>query len=816
MIEFRDILYGSVSVPDWLGPFIRLPEFLRLRGVRLSNVDSYQFKDFNGASRWEHGIAVACLAYRCAQARQLDERDTVHLTLAGLLHDVATPPFAHTAEYVLPDFDHEIQSQRLLAQIAGDDFQPGTPVFASQVPRFADVCHSLGRSLGLRLDVEEVAQLVVGEGTNGFLIRGTVDLDNADNVTRACRHLGLLVDASVPLAITDWLATRSTIPTDLADETLPAVVQWREYRHQLYDKFYRCTDEEHGRQAYLQHLMRRAIRAGMPRQALIWSTDADFLRALNDYTHDDDCFPTILSELVQRYLLLEAPFKLADIPIDSPETLRVLQIPQAVAWIEEQLASRGLEPMVMVAAHRAMPANSQSLFPAAMGSVQVYKLGSGIERDKLPEWLRREIPEKMKGCRLANKVTSILYDKVNGWSREKPWLRFNTTRKNNVINNLNRIGDWGFRLSRNDNIHSYPSTFVYAIPASLISSLGLKGQLIIDPFGGTGQTAVEAVKTGSPAISIDNCSVACLAAEARLNFLPKRVRDRFRRIEANDLETMVPAISPDGALIERWFSSKTIVELAKIKRFIDTRRDSMAQIFLKATFSAILPQCTGRRGKQHGFFADNTPLPKGLVRPPYCNAIDLFLNRLRQNLEVIERLYAFLERDNRDPEEELARVRVMRWDSTASAIGAAGIPANEVAGVITSPPYLCMADYTLGQRLTYYWLMPDRLNLDFECELGARRLRNRGEAALTSYLDGIGRFAENVQIWLRTGGVLATVIGEPVAQQYLDARVIDRVDEMFEAAGLHKIWCHWRKINWHRNHGYARLKQERIAVHVKE
>jgi hypothetical protein len=28
------------------------------------------------------------------------------------------------------------------------------------------------------------------------------------------------------------------------------------------------------------------------------------------------------------------------------------------------------------------------------------------------------------------------------------------------------------------------------------------------------------------------------------------------------------------------------------------------------------------------------------------------------------------------------------------------------------------------------------------------------------------------------------------------------------------VWSTWRPINWHRNHGYARLKEERIAVYV--
>src|SRR5688572_29487752 len=142
MLDFRDILYGSVRLPDWLAPFLKLPEFVRLRGVRLSNVDSYQFKDFSGPTRWEHCIAVAWLALRCAEGRRMPARDRVHLTLAALLHDIATPPFAHTAEYVLQGFDHEIESQRLLSSLAAKDFDPDLPVFAAQLPQFHNACRA--------------------------------------------------------------------------------------------------------------------------------------------------------------------------------------------------------------------------------------------------------------------------------------------------------------------------------------------------------------------------------------------------------------------------------------------------------------------------------------------------------------------------------------------------------------------------------------------------------------------------------------------------------------------------------------------------
>ena len=136
MIQFSDLLYGRIDLPHWLGGFIRIPEFVRLRGVRLSNVDSIDFKDFGSANRWEHGIAVAYLAWRCGEYRRLPMKQRIELTLAALLHDVATPPFAHTAEFVLDGFSHELETQRVLSEIPTDSSSPDMPVFGSSLPQF--------------------------------------------------------------------------------------------------------------------------------------------------------------------------------------------------------------------------------------------------------------------------------------------------------------------------------------------------------------------------------------------------------------------------------------------------------------------------------------------------------------------------------------------------------------------------------------------------------------------------------------------------------------------------------------------------------
>src|SRR6218665_1330695 len=269
---FTDILYGKIEIPEWILPFLKIPEFVRLRGVRLSNVDSFQFKDFNGPARWEHCIGVMHLASKFADKKNLDLRGRVHLMLAALLHDVATPPFAHTLEYVLDGYDHELESSKILGANDSDDSNPGFPVFASQLPQFRNLCLVTSKKIGVNIDPDEVAQLVVGDGDLGYVINGKIDLDNIDNVLRASLFLGIEVDKSTPYKLVDWLA-RTGLAINVQPEDDIAVKYWMSYRTQMYSAFFNSTDEEIGREAFLQHILRRAYNEGVSRKTLIWRTD---------------------------------------------------------------------------------------------------------------------------------------------------------------------------------------------------------------------------------------------------------------------------------------------------------------------------------------------------------------------------------------------------------------------------------------------------------------------------------------------------------------------------------------------------------------
>jgi HD superfamily phosphohydrolase len=826
-MNFSDLLYGKIELPDWLGPFIKSPEFSRLRGVRLSNVDSLEFKDFNNARRWEHCIGVAYLALSLARTNKMSLKDEVQITLAALFHDIATPPFAHTIEYVIENYSHENESQKILSASTSEDSHPTQNIFKSELSQFLKLCEQTSKKLQICIDPEQVASYIIGEGEHGHFIKGTIDLDNIDNVSRASMLMGIQVDRRVPRALTDWLASYGAAPTDIESNQHPAVVAWLGYRNQMYRLFFESSDIELGRQAFLQHILRRALAEGFPRRKIIWNTDEELLFDLKN--HFDKMgqretrqhkFQASLNEVIYRYKLLEDANKVVEVTINDKLLFEKVKNPRFSTWLEQKISSPSFEPFVLINKKRfgLASAGEGEPFSPREGSILIFKLGNAILKfNQLPEWLQEELPKDVKDKKLNELVGSIVKAKLNEWAVEKPWLDVDEKRRNDIIDNLSSVGEWSFRLSKNEGIHSYPGTYVHAIPANIIMALGLKGEKIWDPFGGTGQTAAEGAKLGCSVISSDSNTIASMVAKGKLTYLSKPVREYLRNgITRSLISKASLADRPQVPDLFRWHHSNTIQQLRRIKGFISAEKRVNLRNFLLTSFSDILKESTERRGKEHGYFADNTPLPANVKTPTPIDAIDLFLKKIEKNVRIIERFYAEIERNELKVKDALSSVRVEQFDVTKDDLTKVGIEQGQIAAIITSPPYLCMADYSLGQRLSYYWISPEDLEKDFNIEIGARRTRGTPEKALQQYLENFRLFARNSFVALRSGGLLASVLGVPEATSFRDANIFNKVDIIFSEQGFEKIWSTMRPINWNRNHGYSHLKSERISVYKKK
>src|SRR5579863_4411113 len=102
-MKIFDPLYGEVQLSAVQTVIARSPEFRRLSHIRLLNSASPTLATLGELRRYSHtlGVAALNLEWRQKNERFWKKEELDALEAAVLLHDIATPPFAHLFEYML-------------------------------------------------------------------------------------------------------------------------------------------------------------------------------------------------------------------------------------------------------------------------------------------------------------------------------------------------------------------------------------------------------------------------------------------------------------------------------------------------------------------------------------------------------------------------------------------------------------------------------------------------------------------------------------------------------------------------------------------
>lgn len=346
--------------------------------------------------------------------------------------------------------------------------------------------------------------------------------------------------------------------------------------------------------------------------------------------------------------------------------------------------------------------------------------------------------------------------------------------------------DWNFSARRapSSTVHSlhwFPGNFIAQIPSFLIQLLSEPGDLVVDPFCGSGTTGVEALRLGRRAwlSDVNRASVQVTRGKvapflnpnvaAELEAVRRElVWDTFSKSDA--MGALGEGASPELA---RWFHPDTLAQLRYIWKIRESFRTAASEDLIEMLFADTLFACastarsetsTGGRRRHHwGWIADNV-LPREPVRH---NAIKHFRDRVAHAISVLS-----LDVKIVDP----AAVRIAREDARALSLadGSADL-------VVTSPPYVGMIDYTRANRLTYLW-MNWSLEEDREAEIGARyrrnnlRLYNEYERDMRVAVSEIARV-------VRHGGYCAVVIGASRKYPTGGQLVLDILEE-----NLTRVW----------------------------
>jgi hypothetical protein len=361
--------------------------------------------------------------------------------------------------------------------------------------------------------------------------------------------------------------------------------------------------------------------------------------------------------------------------------------------------------------------------------------------------------------------------------------------------------DWDFptsgSLSSFSNLHWHPSRYPSQVPAIAIGALTSPGEVVLDPFVGSGTTAIEAQRLSRRCIGIELNPVAALMARAKTINRPfSRIKRAITQLRLQLGQSNKRGVVPETVQAEKWYTERTLNDLRRLKYCVDSLK-GIERLIADTAFSAILlPVC--RETRHWGYVCDNT-MPKGHYERDVLETFDRTLESF---------LAAYADRDSywsldQKLDAEMRSVDIIQGDARAIVRDLT----DGVDLIVTSPPYFGVADYVKAQRLSMEWrgeaIEPVRRQ-----EIGARSKRHRLTAE-EEYLQECRDVFSECRRVLHKGRACVIIFGESSDRNPIYSRFVSAI----ESSGFKLVHSVPRKISARRRLN-PRLHLEHILLFV--
>jgi tRNA G10 N-methylase Trm11 len=390
-----------------------------------------------------------------------------------------------------------------------------------------------------------------------------------------------------------------------------------------------------------------------------------------------------------------------------------------------------------------------------------------------------------------------------------------------VMRRLSSV-DWAFTEAKTSylshDIHPYPAKFIPQIPRNVIAQLSVRGELVWDPFGGCGTTALEAILLGRCALSTDVNPLGEIIGEAKtltltkeeeevvndfseqlllLSTKPSHVLDQLRQGK-EQIRQFIPVV-PN---LEEWFHDTAIAELAYLRWRIDSLKEPKAVVLAKVAFSKSILKASFQDGETR-YARKPREIDTGSI-------LSLFATNLSNALRKVKQLGSLLK--FREAEFKTIDLRVAPTIQIGSDKKQTIIE-NSVDLIVTSPPYPNTTDYHLYHRFRLFWLGFDPRDLARK-EIGSHLRHQKEKTGFEAYLLEMSQCLETMKATLRPGRYAVLVVGSGVfkGEVYDSASYISRAAKKlgFQVVGTIDREVHLTKRSF--ISVARRLKAETILV----
>lgn len=323
--------------------------------------------------------------------------------------------------------------------------------------------------------------------------------------------------------------------------------------------------------------------------------------------------------------------------------------------------------------------------------------------------------------------------------------------------------DWSFtdddtRYLTHD-LHPYPAKFIPQIPAHLISRLSMPGDIVFDPFGGSATTAVEAVRLGRRAISLDANPLSALIGRVKTGYMSPSARTDLEQLcaaveghiisfssqttnWATHLRSRYSNYLPPIPNMKKWFEDHVIGELCLIRHLIDQTTEGLARDAACLALSRVILRISNQDSETRYVSASKD------LRPTIA---------LRAYLESLRTVSRRLETAATDL--QFADAQFLVGDSRCDLPDTVG--ENTVDLLVTSPPYPNATDYHLYHRFRLFWLGHDPKALG-KVEIGSHLRHQRNDTGFEEYRGDIAQALDGCVRVLMPGRYAVFVVGDAV------------------------------------------------------
>jgi DNA modification methylase len=240
----------------------------------------------------------------------------------------------------------------------------------------------------------------------------------------------------------------------------------------------------------------------------------------------------------------------------------------------------------------------------------------------------------------------------------------------------------------------FPSKFIPEVPRWAMSHYTEPGDLVLDPFAGSGTTAVEATLLERDSVSVDINPYACLLTEAKTSRAPVDGVER----SADELLKFARGLAVDGSrqvistgvtrasfdLDTFWFDPLHLTQFAQLHAFVQTKIDGSLQPLFRVALGSLIRHFSFQDTSQIKVKRDPKKVLRGTPTP-----VELLMKRLPA---LVGRFIAL---QDRVPPLGTATVQCDSADRFAVEWIKKGI---KVDAIVTSPPYINAMNYPMATR----------------------------------------------------------------------------------------------------------------------